>query len=435
MKLHYFIFLKNYIRFQTICYSLFKISKFIPDNSFCPKTERGLPNISQESDKIIMKNQNNKPISIAALGMDKQTQKILEMVFNGPGKGDYVLIELIESAQACIFDMDSLDGMNLWKDHRTRYPQLPTILLSLTYKDIAGTFYVKKPIEFDKLLKALNKLKQLLAEQSVAQSVQEVAAKSTSQPPQAPRDVQLATDLALEQEEEATHQFCGYAQDINPDNPKEVEKVYYEPSQYLQGFFQKAFVIGQQLDHGSILIEGLHTTMILQPKQNQILRGNECNNNKLRTMTLLPLSNSHLRITTLSETEVEHYVPENQLVAHPLDKFLWRVALWTARGRVPKGTDLHKKIVLLQWPNFTRLIVTPHALKIAALWMAQPHSLLETAKLLEIPQRDVFAFFSATSAIQLAFVDRRSEQRTQSIPSTNTAKRGLFQRLLARLRN
>ncbi len=379
---------------------------------------------------------NNKPINIAACGMDKQTSKLLEMVFNGPGRGNYALVEQLESAQACIFDLDSLEGMNLWKDYRNRYPQMPTVILSLNHKDIAGTVYVQKPIEIDNLLKALNKIKRLIEEESAPKSgAQKVSVKSASvKPQQAPRDAKLATEIAIEEEEEALHQYCGYAQDINPDNPQGFLKFYYEPNQYLQGFFEKAFVIGQQLDSGGIMIEGLYTKMILMPKQNQILCGCEFNDSQLRTMTLLPLSNSHLRMTTLSEAEIILSQDDNQLIEQPLDKFLWRVALWTSRGRVPKGTDLYKKIVLLHWPNFTRLIVTPYALKISALWMVQPHSLLETAKILEIPQRYVFALFTAARAIQLAFVDRRIERRVSQSISTSGAKRGIFQRLLARLR-
>jgi hypothetical protein len=371
---------------------------------------------------------NKKPLNIAACGMDKQTLRLFSMVFNGPGKGDYAIIEQLESAQACVFDLDCLDGTQLWKDYRTRYPQLPTIILSLEYKDIAGTFYVKKPVEVDNLLKALKKLKRVIEEQTPIRS------SISKSPRQAPHDAKLAMEFAIEEEEESLHQFCGYAADINLNNPQQVEKIYYQPSQYLQGFFEKAFLIGQQLDEGAILIEGLSTKIILIPKQNQILCGNELDNNKLRTMTLLPLSNSHLRMTTLTEAEVIEHQQNHQMIVQPLDNFLWRVALWTSRGHVPKGTDLSKKIVLLHWPNFTRLIVTPYALKISALWMAQPHSLLETAKTLEIPQRYVFAFYSAARAVQLAFVDRRIEQRASQSLSADSAKRGLFQRLLARLR-
>ena len=386
------------------------------------------------------KNQSNKPVNMAAVGLDKQTRRILEMVFHGPGKDDYVLVEKIDAAQACIFDLDNLEGMELWKDYRTRYPLLPTVILSLTYKEIAGTFYVKKPIEVHVLLKILSKIKQLVNKPFIPQFTPNVLEKSTFQRASSPRDAKLASEIALEEEEETLHQFCGYTQDINLENSEAVDKIYYEPTQYLQGFFEKAFVIGQQLDKGGILIEGLHTPVIFLQKQNQILCSNEFNNNKLRTMTLLPLAKGRLRMTTLGENEVVHYLDFHQLVGQPLDGFLWRVALWTSRGRVPKNTDLNKKIILLHWPNFTRLVVTPYALKISAFWMAQPHSLLETATLLNIPQRYVFAFFSAASAIRLALVDRRHEERrpsssSSSSTSTSPTKRGLFQRLLQRLRN
>ena len=87
----------------------------------------------------------------------------------------------------------------------------------------------------------------------------------------------------------------------------------------------------------------------------------------------------------------------------------------------------------MHWPNFTRLIVTPYALKISALWIAQPHSLLTTAQVLNIPQRYVFAFYSAAHALKLAFVDRRTTPRAAKL--TPNEKRSLFQRILARLRN
>jgi hypothetical protein len=141
-------------------------------------------------------------------------------------------------------------------------------------------------------------------------------------------------------------------------------------------------------------------------------------------------------MTTLSETEIQQRLATDKLMAQSLDSFLWKMALWTSRGKIPKGADLSRNIVLLHWPNFTRLILTPHAMEISALWIAQPQSLLDTAKLLEIPQRYVFSFFSAACAIKLAFIDRRQDKRipdTLATTSSDHAKRGLFKRLLARL--
>ncbi len=381
----------------------------------------------------------NKPLRVTTLGMDNQTRKILEMVFNGPGRGDYLLVERTDEAETTIFDLDGLDAMKLWAGYRASYSQLPTVVLSLNQKDIAGTFFVKKPIEIEKLLKALSKAKQLHQEQKLktVEALAPVQAQG-EQLTQSTRQSKLNTELNLEAEEEVLHQFCGYMADINPKNPAEVEKVYYEPEKYLQGFFEKAFSVAQQLQTGGVSIEGLYTPMILYPEKNQLLCGCDATENQLRTMTLLPLaSNSHLRLITLSHSEVQQRQVAGKLTMQPLDNFLWKVALWTARGKIPKGTDLTKDVVLIHWPNFTHLIVTPHALEISALWIAHPHSLLDTAKVLEIPQRYVFSFFSAACAIKLAFIDRRLEKRARQALNPNGSdknKRGLFQRILARLR-
>jgi len=384
-----------------------------------------------------MKNQRQKSINIAAFGMDQRTLRILEMVFNGPGKGDYVLVKDIQFAQAGIFDLDSLEGKKFWKECRKPYPQLLAIILSLGDKDIAGTIYVKKPIEVDKLIKALKKLKLLSQESPVSKPVETSSIEVTDRLSLGPRDARLAMEIAAIEEEEILHQYCGYAQDINPEKSEEIEKVYYDPNHYLQSFFERAVVVSQQFEHGGILIEGLYIPIVLLYQQNKIFCTCQSSDNKLRTMTLLPLSHGHLRMTTLNETELEKYISKHHLLSQPLDNFLWQIALWTARGRVPKGTDLHKPVVLLHWPNFTRLIVTPSALKISALWMENPCSLLETSKILEIPQRYVFTFFSAASTLKLAFVDRRLKSRVserQASVQTPNVKRSLFQRFLARLR-
>jgi hypothetical protein len=381
-----------------------------------------------------MKDPNSKPISVAVVGMDTKTRRILEMVFRGPGKDDYVLVEQIQLAQACIFDLDSLDGVHGWKDYRTQYSHLPTIILSIYHKDIAGTVYVKKPIEVHLLLTALNKIKKCSNKPTISITANHPADKETTgHPISMPTNAKLATEIAMEEEEELIHQFCGYNQDINLNSSLEIEKIYYNPEQYLQGFFEKAFAAGQRLEQGGILIEGLYTPVILLPKQNQLLCGCELGSTKLRTMTLLPLAPNRLHLANLGEAEIIHYLSVYQLSSQPLENFLWQMALWTARGRIPKGTDLHKDVILIHWPNFTRLIVTPYALKISALWVAQPHSLLETARILTIPQRYVFAFYSAAHALKLALVDRRSTPRTAKL--TPNEKRGLFQRILARLRN
>lgn len=121
----------------------------------------------------------------------------------------------------------------------------------------------------------------------------------------------------------------------------------------------------------------------------------------------------------------------------PVENFLWLAALAAARGRVPVGTDLHAPVGLKHWPNFTRLEPIPHAMRIAALWLEQPTGLLETAARLHIPQRYVFAFYSAAHAIGLVTVDKTSSvsvnaKAGKSVP-TQQEHRSFLGKLLSRL--
>jgi hypothetical protein len=91
-----------------------------------------------------------------------------------------------------------------------------------------------------------------------------------------------------------------------------------------------------------------------------------------------------------------------------VDGFLWQAALWTYQGRLPAGTAVHGRVYLARWPNLTRLVEVPHALRVAALWLAQPVSPAFTAQALAIRQRYVFAFYGAAHALGLAGQARRA---------------------------
>ena len=153
---------------------------------------------------------------------------------------------------------------------------------------------------------------------------------------------------------------------------------------------------------------------------------------------MLPLTQIRLKLTTVSD--YVSYYQTHQLLAQPMETLLWKIALWTAHGRLPAGTPLNKRVVLIQWPNLSRLPMPPYALQIAALWQQQPCSLLETAKHFAIPQRYVFAFYSATHALHLCFPDRRQsidhERVSLSPPPTAIATpKGYLNQLLARIQD
>ncbi|WP_232425447.1 hypothetical protein [Pseudofrankia inefficax] len=126
----------------------------------------------------------------------------------------------------------------------------------------------------------------------------------------------------------------------------------------------------------------------------------------------------------------------------PLDVLLWKLALSASRGRLPLDASLDTPFALREWPNFTRLIVTPGAMSVAALWVRQPSTLRQTIDLLHLPPEDVFVFYSAAAAVDLVRPDlpsRPASLLAAAPPSpppavVPTPRRPLLRKLFDKLR-
>jgi hypothetical protein len=369
--------------------------------------------------------QKSSPFHVATIGVDKQTIKILELVFQGPAKGAYDLVATPQQANAVIFDFDCLSAETLWQSYRDKHPHLPTMIFSLQIREMANIVFVQKPLQIERVLKGLATLQTLPNVPVITAPPPKVAETSHST-----HDIKLAQELAIEAKEQAIHEYCGYLEDIDPNAPDQIEKIYYDPSKYLQGFLEKAYQMSQEQPHAGIWVDGLADPMILQGSDNLLKCATGWDEQKLRTMTLIPLT-KRLQFRPIDAKEIQQLETKYHFAKQPLDNALWKVALWTARGHLPRGINLHHRVILNEWPNFTRLIVTPHALQITALWATRPSSLIETAHHLNIKQRYVFSLFSAAAALKLVATDRHNQDAIATF--SKHAKRSILQRILARL--
>jgi len=103
-----------------------------------------------------MSTQEQKPLKIAALGMQQRTYSTLQLFFNGPCHQNYVLVEE-KQADITIIDMDGYHASRVFEFHKREYPDRPAILVSLSDKQAKDTFYVRKPIQLSALTAALTK--------------------------------------------------------------------------------------------------------------------------------------------------------------------------------------------------------------------------------------------------------------------------------------
>jgi len=118
-----------------------------------------------------------------------------------------------------------------------------------------------------------------------------------------------------------------------------------------------------------------------------------------------------------------------------LEAFLWKLALYTYRGRIPKGTDVQEPVYLRYWPNLTRLEPIPNGMRIASLWSRQPTSLASLVGRLGIPQKQVFAFYTAANSIGLAGPATRQADGmlTASLPMMGVRSHTIIQQLADKL--
>jgi hypothetical protein len=171
----------------------------------------------------------------------------------------------------------------------------------------------------------------------------------------------------------------------------------------------------------------------LFPKTNTALTN--LSDSKLRPRCLLPIRSHQIRIDYPNDSENNPMHTDTQ-ASQDIDGLLWKVTLWSARGRLPLGTNIETTITLRQWPNLTRLLAIPQFLRIAALWVKTPLSLKRTAEQLNIEARYVCAFFSVCDALELTQVLPMTEDKVilESNQKRSVAPKGLLRRILRHLR-
>ena len=111
-----------------------------------------------------------------------------------------------------------------------------------------------------------------------------------------------------------------------------------------------------------------------------------------------------------------------------------KLACWASKGRYPDFLDIKRPVYLKSWPNFTRLLITPHALRISALLIQGPRTLPNVAEVLNIKPQYVFVFISAACALNLAGQARREVDELFQPPEIQPNKsQGLMSRIISRL--
>jgi hypothetical protein len=375
-----------------------------------------------------------RPVRIGTIGMDQRQRNTLILLFSKRCDNRYQLVEEA-SAEICLLDLDSFGGEQLWQEFRQRHPQQPLILVSLQEQSVSDphTLFVRKPIPVQNLIDTIERqcllARPACATTTITSEAENPAPLPLAPPTDTPGHTRPAAHRAASIMASASEQaFVGTAPDIDPHDPAQTAKIFYNPAHYLQGHLQQALNLAVRHNR-NVAIEGPWPAMALLIDEHKIRVA--AKERHLRSHCTLPDATLTVNLRQFDGSSKL----DNDSQTYSLPTLFWKVALWASRGRLPEGTSLSQPIYLRHWPNFTRLDVTPFALAIAALWAEQPHSLIDTASRLQIPQRYVFAFYSAAKSLQLAGETRRAADTLIAPPEIVVSRqRGLFGRLLDRLR-
>jgi len=397
----------------------------------------------------------NNPIKIHAVGLDKRGTNTLNFFFQKFCVGR---CEVVTENQAEVFmlNMDSIGAEKQRVALEASSPSTPIILMSLHPVETGQHYFVRKPLIAEHLLNVLTEIEQLPNRQldiqkPYVETVEHVADNVINSVTVETREGGITQsshsvmDAAQKMSKTEIVYFVGNRSDVDLFDEASKETIYFDPKQYYLGHVQEAIQLAKE-NNCSIKLTGLSHTLFISPNLDTVYI--ELSDHKLRYygITALYKKGTSSRYRTrfsydfVKDDDVEELCVRQANFKQNLQSFLWKISLWTSRGRLPVGIPLDVPVYIQAWPNFTRLIEIPDALRIVACWIPHPKTILKMTENLPVPQRNVFSFFTATYILGLSGVADK-ETDIVVLPAGTSNKnnaiqkksRGLFSRLMKKL--
>lgn len=401
-----------------------------------------------------MKDNQAPPLQVAIHCPDDRFYKMMILFFKGSCEQKVNVVQEDE-AEAEIIDVDTAAYKSVLEKKLQQTPKKPLIVLSLQDLSLENIIYLKKPIQTAQLQDAITEAKSIVENsRKKADSKDKPSVGQSMEPGKDSKKLKESSDAkpnrlvdkneakktskhktAMYLDEHGFSSFIGSVSGIDFRNPAQLKSASYNVKDYYQGYVQSAIKLSISKNRILRLNSGWKPIFIL-PKTREIWV--DADDKQLRAFSSIPINTiSNVEQKGISVTPID---PEAGFLKTELEKFqsmeafLWKLAIWTSKGRFPQGFDIQKPIYLKRWPNFTRLVIPPHALRITALLMDGPRTLTNVAEVLNIKPQYVFAYFSAVYTTGLAGQYHHGPNETvASEPVRSSEKKGLLSRILHRL--
>ena len=376
-------------------------------------------------------------VAISLQGFDNRSIESFELFFDSQCGGQFKITELESSAEILIIDFDVVGPSGL-RFLRQNHPKLPIVLLSLRdyENDDPLTFSLKKPLVYSELRKLLKQTILVIPENiSPIVELRDALLEhiQLTKPQQADDKTQKrmaisSTDVA---DMDKTQLACLVGRqtsvNININNPHAVMKVVFEPSKHFLGAVLRGL---KRAKYEKKMIElfNLNNRIIIDPEKRKIYTF--VGESVLRPLCLMNLKETSTVKVVKGGRDGQVFQSKLKDTSEEInewswDEFLWKMTLWTSRGKIPAEVDIQKPVHLTQWPNLTRLQLIPHAISIATMMKGSHLRLTDIAKKLDIEPRYVFAFFSACYILGIADSSKRQSDtlfQPETVPADEASQ-------------
>lgn len=292
-----------------------------------------------------------------------------------------------DNAEVAILDIDNTQFD--WAQYLHRRPEQPVILLAKDRPDLEGMFWVPKPIMEVALIEALNWARTAVESGAMLQRQQHQSSFTLGEQHRIALVVDGSTSIGGK---------------VDATVP---QADFYPVTNSLLEVVSAAFR-RSETHLTPVLIELAGTgRVVIYPEQDAAYC--EIGIENLATLARSGPVAQECRLSELESGAARLLQEELVEGATRLESsdLLWRIGVWSSDGRLPEGTDVRERFYLRCWPNFTRLMEIPQALRIAALWVREPATFEFLVQTLGVGFEDVYTFYSAANAISLAGPARR----------------------------
>ncbi|EAR60611.1 hypothetical protein [Neptuniibacter caesariensis] len=247
----------------------------------------------------------------------------------------------------------------------------------------------KKKLELQKKkLAAIQKAKLKAAKEKQKAKEASVTEPSAVEKPSAVKEPSAVPvkKYAKELTAEQILQCCGNAADVNFARPDERRSVFHNPEGSLLVVLSDAIELAQKQEQ-PVEVTGLPGQLFVFPENREIY--STFSDDFLNQLALTRFGYGELGFEEKTDFELKE---KDKHLVEGVDSFVWKVAIWTARGRLIVGMDPEKTMQLTTKPDFDAFLPLPHGEEISEVWAGNSLSALDVAKILDVPQRVVFAY-------------------------------------------